>query len=279
MSVLQLNTVQLNTFQQMSPKSIPASHFLAKATKKAASSFALGDKTFSLDLDPHTPQAAIVNEFKLSAVAARRLGRSVNVTEGVVSAISAGSNTVKEIKTYLTRVKTPVAITNNSQFYFVTVRSRDTATAAKPADYLNLNKRLPSARQQHFILGLDLNSKKQLIATLVHPNYMLRGKLKKGGVTIVTIPVADTGAAQQPPSAAPQPDPDNTQDFAACYSSCMANIPPFLLALAGAVCTTCAVAIATTPISAPALAVACIGCGITIGIVLGNCLLTCNEML
>lgn len=279
MATLQLNTVQLNTFQQMSPKSIPASHFLAKATKKAASSFALGNKTISLDIDPNTPQAAIVNEFKLSAAAARKLGRSVNVTEGVVSAIPAGSKTVKEIKTYLTRVKTPATITNNSHFYFVTVRSKDTATAAMPADYLNLNKELPSARTQNFILGLQINSKKQLVATLVHPNYVLAGKLKKGGATILTFIFPVAGAAPQPPSAAAQPDPDNTQDFAACYSSCMGNIPPFLLVLAGAVCTTCALAIGATPISAPVLAVACSACAIAIGIVLGNCLLNCHEML
>jgi hypothetical protein len=272
--------LQINTVQQMSPKSIPASHFLSKATKKAASSFALGDKTISLDIDPHTPQAAIVNEFKLSAAASRSLGRSVNVIEGVASAITAGSNAENEIKTYLTRVKTPANITNNSSFYFVTVRSRNTAVVVNPIDYLDLNKRLPTARTQNFILGLHRNSKKQLVVTLLHPTYKLAGKKRKGGATIVTFPLTDnTSAAQQPPSTAAQPDPDNTQDFAACYSSCLNNIPPFLLALAGAVCTTCAAAIATTPISAPALAVACSACAIAIGIVLGNCLLNCHEML
>jgi hypothetical protein len=238
----------------------------------------LGDKTISLDLDPHTPQAAIVNEFQLSAAAARNLGRNVNVTEGVVSKIPPNSHTVKEIKTYLTRVKTPANITNNSHFYFVTVRSRDTATAATPADYLNLNKQLPSARAQNFILGLHINSEKQLVATIVHPNYKLGRKLRKGGVTIVTLLSTDKDAVQQPPSVAAQPDPDNNQDFAACYASCMASIPPFLLVLAGAVCGSCAFAIGTVPISGPVIAVACLACAGAIGIILGNCFLTCHEM-
>jgi hypothetical protein len=277
-------TTQVNMIQQFTPNNIAKTHPLAMATTAAAASFALGAQTISVKINKKTPPAAIVNKFELSAAAAKKLNRSDNVIEGIASAIQA--TTVQVVKTYLARVNVPVNIANKSQFYFVSIRRRDTASAATPAEALVLSNRFPSAGKQNFILGLSQDKGKNLIAALVHPSYQKGGKLWKGGVTVVTIPPAGSSGTQSPPAATPHPDPDNTQDFAACYSACMQQIPPFLLALAGGVCSTCGATIALAAgtvggggITAGAVAVACVACAVAIGIVLGNCLLNCHEML
>lgn len=276
-------TPTINAIQQFTPQAIKTTHFLAKATTKAAASFALGGKTISVDINPQTPPTAIVNEFRLSPAAAKKLSRRDNLIEGIASAIPTDSNTVREVKTYLARVNVPVNISDNSAFYFISVRRRDAAATANPADALDLNKRITSASEQHFILGLSLNSKKNLVATLVHPNYKIGGKLKKGGATIIVIPRTKPGA--RPGNVGPLPeviaqaDPDDTQDFAACYQKCMDTVPAWLVAIVATICSACALSFAATPFSIPLTAVACISCAAAVGTVFGNCLLTCHEML
>jgi len=285
-------TPTVNTIRQLTPTSIAASHFLAKATTKAAASFALGRETISVQLDPEVPRAASVTDFELPTAAANKLRRSDNVIEAVSSAIRTGSNTVTKLKKFLATVNVPVNIADNSQFYFMSVRRRDVPNATS-ADALNLSKRLPCASDQHFILGLSVDSKKNLIATIVLPSSKIRGKSTKGGASVVKFPrffERRPGVPEAPPVEtgpfvpAPEPPgepaeaPDNTQDFADCYAKCMANIPGFLLTLAGAVCASCAATIAAAG-AAGAIVLACAACAVAIGIILGNCLLTCHEML
>lgn len=273
---------ELSTVRQFTPKTITATHFVAKAQAKTAESFDLGGKNISINLDPKRSKAAIVNQFKLSPAAARKLGRSENVVEGVASAIDPASKTLKEVRTYLTKVRVPDAIVKEGTFYFVSLRRRDVAQAGVlSADILHVSKRVPIATEQHFILGLSVDTKTRLVATIVHPDYLGRtGKKKRGGITVVKIPtILQAGTAEQPPVAESLPDPDDTQDFAACYSACLKDGSPVVLALAGVVCTACGLALASVVLAPEAIATVCVACAVALGLVLGNCLLTCHEML
>lgn len=293
MPILQsISTSQRNANLRLRPKLVPNQHFLSKATFKAAKDFELGDNKLNIEFDRTIPQYAIVNEFKLLAPASRKLGRKENIVEGIASAIDQTTSDLKLVKDYLKRVKVDDNITDNSQFYFISLRRRNpigfgrgTIGAINPADLLRLTKELPISSEQNFILALSKDKKNNLIATIIHSKF----KGKKAGASIIKVSgfeaQDETTQIENPPHVVEHnADPDeDTQDFANCYSTCMNNVPDYMLSIVGGICGACVGTIAATAGTAgaasPALIVACTGCAVALGLVFGNCLLTCHEML
>jgi hypothetical protein len=281
-------TLELADLHQLSPKTISPTHFLSQALTRAANTFELGGKQLQLGLI--NSKAAAVHRFALPPAAARKLGRKDSVVEAVASGIDPRSAAIREIRSYLRRIKVNSDIASKSSLFFISLRRRDeTHAGVTPGEILHLGKPVATANENSFVLGLALNPTGDLVATILHPDFHWarpqtgntpRLPKKKGGGFIFTFPLPSEGAASPPsPIVEDKPDPDNSQDFAACYHSCMANVPLWMVVIASAACGACTAAIAAAEIAAPAIAVTCTACALTVGLVLGNCLLECHEML
>jgi hypothetical protein len=281
--------VEVADLHQLLPKTIPPTHFFSQVLEQAANTFDVNGKQLQLRLV--NSKAAAVHRFALPPAAATKLGRKDSVVEAVASGIDPSSPAIQDIRSYLTRIKVPRDIATNSSLFFVSLRRRDeTRAGVTSGDILHVSKRVATANENNFVLGLAVNATGHLVATILHPDFhwaapshtglIPRPAKKKGGGFVLTLPLASEGATSPPPPVVEdKPDPDNTQDFAACYGSCMANVPGWMLVVATAACGTCTATIAAAELAAPALAVACTACALAVGLVLGNCLLQCHEML
>ncbi len=270
------------------PVEIKASSSLAKALGRLAGKFSLGGGKVNIGLDPKLAPCAVITEFKLGAAAAAKLGRQENLLECAAAPVNMVATTKRQIQSYLQRVKVPRKVSDASTYFLVIVRRRDLPPGS--VGRFDPGKKFPIGNEVGFILGLAADDKK-MIATIIHSDYYVRGVRKKGGATVVTLPRcgsgADTGGGGgSDTQAQPQPDPDNTQDFAQCYLDCIADIPPYLITLAAVACATCTVALAVAAstgggagVTAVGLVIACAACAVVVGAILGNCLLTCLEML
>ena len=270
---------------------IKASSPLAKALDKLAGKFPLGGGEVNIRLDPKLAPCALITEFKLGAAAAAKLGRQENLLECAAAPVNMSAATKRRIQSYLKRVKVPRKISEASTYFLVIVRRRDLPPGA--AGRFDLKKKVPTANEVGFILGLAGDDKKKgkMVATIIHSDYYVKGVRKKGGVTVVLLPRPGSegeagGSGGGGAQAQPQPDPDNTQDFAQCYLDCLADIPPFLITLYLVACTTCSVALAIAAstgggagVTAAGLVIACTACAVVVGAILGNCLLNCQELL
>jgi hypothetical protein len=281
-------TPELADLHQLSPKTITPTHFLSQALTQAANTFELGGKQLQLGLI--NSKAAAVHRFALPPATATKLGRKDSVVEAVASGIDPRSPAIREIRSYLTRIKVNSDIATKSSLFFVSLRRRDeTRAGVTSGDILHVSKQFATANENSFVLGLALNATGHLVATILHPDFHWarpqtggspRPPKKKGGGFVLTFPLSSEGATSPPlPVVEDKPDPENTQDFAACYGSCMANVPAWMLAIASGTCAACIAAISAATLAAPAIAVACTACALAVGLLLGNCLLECHEML
>jgi hypothetical protein len=273
--------------EQFCPVEIKASSGLAKALRRLAGKFPLDGGEVNIGLDPKLVPCALITEFKLGAAAAAKLGRQENLLECVAAPVNMVAATKRRIQSYLQRVKVPRKVADTSTYFVVIVRRRGLPPGA--AGRFDLGNNVPIDNEIGFILGLAADHK-NVIATIIHSDYYVQGIMRKGGATVVTLPRCGTGAdasgGGSGTQAQPQPDPDNTQDFTQCYLECLANIPPFLITLAAVACATCSVALAIAAstgggagVTAAGLVIACAACAAVVGAILGNCLLTCLELL
>ncbi|MBD1847491.1 hypothetical protein H6F89_29645 [Cyanobacteria bacterium FACHB-63] len=257
------------------------------STLEAARQFQLGEVKLALKLD--TERAfGIVRSFKLSSASAQRLKRTEQVVECAALPIS-DEDSIKAIREHMRQVKVPaVAIGRNTSFFFIRAAQRQ---VVDPATVLLLSKPHKILAEQNFILALTNGGRGlDFSPLLLFPLQLKNGRRvkSKSGSWLFLPGFGASQAADNPePPPPPQPVPsdDTTKDFAACYGSCMKEVPDWLLGIIGGFCTACTGAIAASlvpgaqPVSVPVLVAACAGCGVAVGVVLGNCLLQCHEML
>jgi hypothetical protein len=257
------------------PKKISTSHFLSKAIVAEAKNFAPGGSRNPLVVDKKQ-QFAGVGQFTLNAKQKIKLGRANNLVESVVAGITDRSS-VFRLTSHLAKLGVPEKTLNTTQFFFVTVRRR---VPGNLKHALVVSKKHKVADTQSFVFGVTLTK------TKAQPIISVLFNRKKGAITLENGKIVqalnseDTG--NTPDTVTSYPD-DPTQDFAKCYSECLNNVPPWLLTVVSGICASCltavGVAIASEGIAVPILILICVACVAMIGLVIGNCILTCHEML
>lgn len=269
-------TEQMITFQ---PKRVPVNFYLTKAAVQAATEYELNKKTVILKVDTDHPYA-MVREFPLTTHAAKKLGRKENVVEGIACRIS-DQESVSAVRDYLTEFKVPTNIRDQSIFFFIRVGRRDYEDKAAA---LMLTKQHKLAKTESFVLGITNEDKHWVISAI----FLDKRKNFNGAITVSNFLKTDLAEESkydgQPSEFTSYPD-NPTQDFAVCYFECVKNVPGWLVGVVAAICGACTGAIAASlipgaqPVSVPILTAACGGCAVAIGVTLGNCFLTCHEML
>jgi hypothetical protein len=263
------------------PKYISAQVDIAAATLSAARTFNLGGNPVQLGLDTAPKkQMGLVHRFELNASNAKKLGRKENILECISSGITSRSSRA-EIDRYLRKLHVPDFLREHAQFYLVSARRR---TPKDSRFDTILSKKHEIVAEEHFILGL-VEEAKQLKLMIIPSG-------KRGVVMMNTMklmkalePEDDDQKDNNTTSdtATSYPD-DRSQDFAVCYDGCMDEVPDWLKGVVTGVCASCLtlIAVAAVPggqVAAPLLIGACAGCVLAIGSVIGNCILTCHEML
>lgn len=277
------------------PSAIPdQNHFLAKATIDASRKFNLGGTRTTLNINAKD-MVALANRFELSRRASEKLQREENLLECVTTGID-DESTTKSIRSYLKKVKVPDEISTSSRFFLVTARQR-TPGKVTSREYARLPRRALEglgdvlrveheiANSMNFLLGFAEDAARNILF-LVIPEGKLGTYIVKPGMWMGMVPPQEEDPP--PPEVKPYPD-DPLQDFAGCYSQCVKEVPDWMLALVSGICGGCIAAIGVATgtagvpgapaITLPALIAICSGCAVAVGAVLGNCLLTCHEML
>ena len=290
-------TQQVESIKQFTPKLVSKSHFLSKATTKAASSFKLGGSTLDIKLElDRTTQVATVKEFKLNPVAASKLSRKSNIVETISSAILPDADSVKIMKDYMKKVKIEKEVIDNGKFYFVTARRRKQEDMASNG-LLRLTREVVIEKEYHMVLSLSINKKGKLVASYIHPDMIINNKQLGRGVTQIIfpnltinyLPETNNQEDNNEPEVVSNPDRDNdevssTFDFAQCYDGCLETVQAWILGIVEGICAACVGTIASQlipgvqPVSVPLLLVACGSCALSAAAVGANCFLTCHEM-
>jgi hypothetical protein len=249
-------------------------HYLAQVNFKAAKQFSLGSNPISINLD-RTNQAAASMLIPLSPKAVSKLGRSEDAIEGIANGITSRT-ALGNINTYLTQLKFPQKARQESQFFFVTARRKNTSSSDEA---FALDKDVGSSAERQFILGFYEESK-NLMLSIILPN-------RHGALTLympALTSLLDVNRHQSSGDTKVDSYADDpAQDFAGCYSECLSTAPDWLTGVVTAFCGGCvatlALAAASVGVSTAVTIAVCASCAVAVGIVLGNCLLTCHEML
>lgn len=270
--------VTATDLQVIVPKRISERHYLAKDLVATTSALDLGGKVINLKPDTSGLFAA-ANTFELSSRAAAKLGRQQNSVEIAVAPVR-DAKAATAVAKFLDDRGVPAG--EGSALFAVDLRRR------VPGRLVGRDaSRLPT-RIRHDLGGL-LAFEHQVAAQQVGVLQLVRRKKKLWFDLIVPTGVFSSSWSaigttsdddtddQDIPDTATYPT-DRSQDFAACYSRCIEGVPWWLTAVAVAACGGCTTILATVP-EPGAVAFACGGCVAAIGIILGNCVLTCHEML
>jgi len=278
--------------QVIHPKRIEARDFyLMTEARNAAKAFRVGGQKLSIAGpkagSPLSPVGA-VSSFTLPDNAQRKLGRKENVVEAVVSGIpevvSRG-----HLETYLAKLRVPKDIRTRSAFFFAHVRRREVDPAKAGA--MSLAKKHATKGADSFIVGIQSDAKKDVSKITA---------IKGDGHGAVVYPAldllsqvldTDDGNGGGAPAAVTTYPEDPTQDFAACYQGCLHNLPKWATMIVGGICAACvttvgmsvsaagADALASLGITTGGIIAICAGCASVVALILGNCFLTCHEML
>jgi hypothetical protein len=272
----------------ITPKQIQPQHFLAKELLKKSRSFNLARTT--IDLKPTSENvAAAATTFKLSPQAARRLGRPENLIEAAAAPIEDAAS-IKAIRASLKSLNVPTAESPSTAFYVLEARRR------VPGQVLTRDlDRIPTRLRKEFgeLVLLEHRTANEETLLLQFASDDKKAKVVIAGrfgafttyLSRATGSLAGDVDEDEDEREVEDHSVDSRQDFAQCYKGCMDEIPGWLLAVVGAACAACTGALAlgtipgTQPVTVPVLITACSACAVAVGIVLGNCLLTCHEML
>lgn len=260
----------------LQPRRLTDRNPLAADAVAHAQAFELGGQTVALKTATGNLTGAVA-QFDLRPAAVRKLGRKENLTQCVVAAIETSS--VPDVDRYLSKISMPKQYRADTTFFIAAAKRRKPSRTR--ADLL-LTGAPTIVQEESFLLGVGEDDKQRVYfliipqrrrgAVLFYPGFL--GKLD----------VDDGDSVESPdPDATHYPEETDSEDFARCYKDCFDNLPPWLLATVGGICTGCVAAIgatiASTGITATALAITCGACVAAVGLVMGNCLLTCHEML
>lgn len=265
------------TTSPLQPKVLKTTHALSTGLSKTASRFDLGGQRVKLETEPSAACAGVVAQFKLRPKAATKLGRKENLVDCVTAPVRQSS--YPEITKYLEKVKVPKKHYANATFFVVSAQRRTPKGTRE--DMILSARGVQVAKGEDFLLGIALIGEEFRL--------LLIPKGKKGAISIASSRLGqalhddddDGDTSTDTTDTTTYPD-DPTQDFAACYKDCMENVPEWLIAVVGGICTACVAAIgglAAGGVTAPVVIATCSVCAVAVGVVLGNCLLTCHEML
>ena len=281
---------QVVTFR---PKRITSQHFLVKDLASKAQGFDLG-RGPAIDLKPTTSGAvAMATTLPLSDVAARKLKRSTNLIEAVVAPIEDASS-VDSLRAGLKMLKVPTADDQRGVFFALEVRRRVPGGVVGRditrlplrvrntfGDLLGVKHEIAGAEQLVLQLSAADNKVRLVVAG---PFGALTNYLPRATGKVVITPDEDDEEDDAREVEEHLAD-EKRQDFAKCYSQCLKEVDPFILGLAGTVCTACGVAVGagiipgTQPVTIPSMIIACSACIVALGVIVGNCILTCHELL
>lgn len=267
------------------PKRIPTKHYLAKDLTAKFSAYTLADS--AIDLHPDSANViAFAHTFDLSARATAKLGRRQNTIEAAVAPLRDASAT-QAVQKFLDARQVPKG--EDGTFYALDVRRRlpgrligndairlPSRIRHDLGELLTFEHEIGSA--QSAILHV-VRRKKKLWFDFIQPQGVLSVYWSKIGMGQVNDEDdEDIRETETYPA-------DPTQNFAACYSQCIDSVPDWAVGIVVATCGTCTAALGATlvpgiqPASVPVLITACVLCAAAVGGVIGNCMLTCHEML
>jgi len=271
------------------PKRLPAEHYLTKDLATRTKKFNLAGKEIDLKVAP-TSVVGAASALSLSPQQVRRLNRQENLVEAAAAPVE-DNNAVRQLRETLRQMRVPTAEDRGSVFYALNLRRRVPGQIVG-RDFGRLPRSIWTDLGSLLALEHKVADRQDVVLQFTHHEGKVRAVLAgrfgafSNYLSGLTGDVdADVEDEDDEREVEEYPADPTRRDFAECYSKCMSEVPAWLITIAGAVCTACTGAIASNlipgaqPVSVPATIVACSACAVAVGIVLGNCLLTCHEML
>lgn len=262
------------------PKRISGQHYLAKNLRASFSDFKLEQTSFSLKPEM-SGVIATAQTFDLSVQAARKLGRKTNSVEAALAPLR-DVDALKPVQKLMVQWGVPDG--DESAFYALEVRRRlsgklvDRDSARLPA---NIRRQLGDllsfehevVAQHAVIVRVTRRQDKRIWFDFMSQQGVWSLYTSRLGNGEVTDEGDDEDFRETEVHQA-----DSNEDFAACYSECFNAVPGWMIAVVSATCASCTTALALAP-EPTTLSITCGACVLAIGAVVGNCILTCHEML